>query len=260
MRKKYFHRLHPFFNAISFLTSLPVPGNVISEDSLARSLIFFPFVGVIIGIFISGFHFLLIRCFSPPLAGAFTLVFWVWITGGLHLDGFIDCCDALLASTSPEKRLEILKDTSAGSFGVIGAILLLLVKYSSILCLKQALSDAALFLVPVSGRLALCYVILRYPYARINGMGRIFKDAAGKKEAISTIVVLILSGMLVFPFVYPPFIGYMFYIFSLLCIEVCGFWMLKRVAGFTGDMYGAICELVETAGLIFFVAAGRLFS
>jgi adenosylcobinamide-GDP ribazoletransferase len=260
MKNRRFHRLYPFFNAISFLTSLPVPGNVISEDSLARSLIFFPLVGIIIGIFVSGFHFIMIRCFPPPLAGAFILVFWVWITGGLHLDGFIDCCDALLASTSPEKRLEILKDTSTGAFGVTGAVLLLLVKYSSIVCLTQALAVAALFLVPVVGRSSLTYVILRYPYVRMKGMGRLFKDAAGKKEAITAIVVLILSGMLVFPFVYPPFIGYMLYMFSLLCIEVCGFWMLRRVAGFTGDMYGAICEMVETAGLIFFVAAGRLFS
>ena len=62
-----------------------------------------------------------ILVFPTWVAGMVTLVVWVFLTGGLHLDGLADCCDGLLASTAVERRLEIMKDPHVGAFGVIGA-------------------------------------------------------------------------------------------------------------------------------------------
>src|SRR5919106_2527759 len=112
--------------AFGLLTTLPVklPEDWSPGDS-GRAAVWYPLVGLAIGALTwlawKGAAFL----FPPWIAGVITLIAWVALTGGLHLDGLADCCDGLLASTTVERRLEIMKDPHMGAFGVIGLILVL---------------------------------------------------------------------------------------------------------------------------------------
>src|SRR5512134_1909173 len=119
--------------AFGLMTTLPIklPDEWSAGDS-GRASVWYPFVGVVIG----GLTWLAwkgaVLLFPPLVAGVITLVVWVALTGGLHLDGLADCCDGLLASTSVERRLEIMKDPHVGAFGVIGLILVLLLKAAAL--------------------------------------------------------------------------------------------------------------------------------
>lgn len=99
--------------AFGLLTTLPfgMPEDWRPGDS-GRAGIWYPMVGIVVGglTWLSWRVFILY--FPPLIAGVLTLVVWVVLTGGLHLDGLADCCDGLLVSATPEKRLDIMKDLS----------------------------------------------------------------------------------------------------------------------------------------------------
>ncbi|RME35545.1 MAG: adenosylcobinamide-GDP ribazoletransferase, partial [Thermoflexia bacterium] len=114
--------------ALHFLTRLPFPLRETSLEEVGRSAWAFPLVGALTGLLLAGSDWALGYLFPPLLRAAPVLALWVAITGALHLDGFVDCCDALLAARPPEVRLEILRDTHVGAFGVVGAVVFLLLK------------------------------------------------------------------------------------------------------------------------------------
>ncbi|KFO67265.1 hypothetical protein ER57_11775, partial [Smithella sp. SCADC] len=119
--------------AFGLLTTLPfgMPEDWRPGDS-GRAGIWYPLVGIVVGglIWLSWRVFILY--FPPLIAGVLTLVAWAVLTGGLHLDGLADCCDALLVSATPEKRLEIMKDPHLGAFGGIGLLLVLFSKAAAL--------------------------------------------------------------------------------------------------------------------------------
>ncbi|RME36671.1 MAG: adenosylcobinamide-GDP ribazoletransferase, partial [Thermoflexia bacterium] len=128
---------------------------------------------------------------SRPSREPLVLALWVAVTGALHLDGFVDCCDALLAARPPEVRLEILRDPHVGAFGLVGACLLLLVKFAALaVCLFTGM-EAVLLLAPPLGRWAMVYALARYPAARTTGMGKTVREAVGERALLgATLLVL----------------------------------------------------------------------
>src|SRR5829696_1611170 len=98
-----------FWLAATFLTTLPSPSFVVPQGGLGLAGRWFPLVGLVIGLLLWVVQSLAERFFSPTLTGALVVLAWVAVTGGLHLDGLADCCDGLLATTSRERRLEILR-------------------------------------------------------------------------------------------------------------------------------------------------------
>ena len=114
-------------SAFSFLTILPF--GFPKDRKVGWSFAWYPLVGLFIGGMLMG-----VAEVSPlthQLTALLVLFTWIFITGGLHLDGFSDSCDGLLATVSPQKRLAIMKDPRTGSWAVIGLIVLLLTKVAS---------------------------------------------------------------------------------------------------------------------------------
>src|SRR5258706_5627486 len=103
--------------ALGFLTILPMRVNNIQPGDLGRAAGWFPVVGLLLGLVLSASNWLLLRVFPPALAGGLVVALWAALTGGLHLDGLADCGDGLLASATPERRLEIMRDPRLGAFG-----------------------------------------------------------------------------------------------------------------------------------------------
>jgi adenosylcobinamide-GDP ribazoletransferase len=244
-------RAHPLIAALYFLTRLPVTKKKIPWEDVAGGLWAFPFAGLIIGIALSLASILIHAFFPPALGSALILLCWVWITGALHIDGLIDCCDALLAPKTAKERLEILKDVSTGSFGVAGAVLFLIIKYGAIASIMPGALLIVLPLSAVTGRSAMLYVMYRFPYARKTGLGKVFKDRVRLKDIVLSLAVLLSISITVFLFPCPFYLGFASLPAALLLCELFGRWVLKRIPGFTGDVYGATCEIVETAILIF---------
>jgi len=236
--------------ALGFLTRLPVSKAKSGVNDISSGLWAFPVVGLIIGLFLSVSSIPLYLFVPLPLASGILLVLWVWITGGLHIDGFIDCCDALFSTRPWKDRLEIMKDVAAGSFGVTGAVLFLVVKYGALASIRP---DALLVILPmaaVAGRSAMLFVMYRYPYARETGIGKIMKEHVGIREHLVSFCMLIGVA---FAFVFSPcpfYLGFASIVATFVFCEIFGFWVMKRIPGFTGDVYGATCELVEALILV----------
>lgn len=219
--------------AFAFLTILPIgspPGR-----KPGYSFAWFPLVGFVIGLCLAG-----IALITPPQLRAYLIVAaWVILTGGLHLDGFGDSCDGVLAAVMPERRLEIMKDPRAGTWAVVGLILLLAGKLSFTTQVHPLLLIAA----PVTGRWVMVTSAYCFPYARTQGLGGYFRDGLGMLQwSIASIMAAAILAALAFskPIALIPLL------LAPLLTWCIGSWAAQRLGGgLTGDTYGALCELTE---------------
>ena len=231
-----------FFAALGFLTAIPIPlRRAFSPVEIGRSIAYFPVVGLMLGLILVGLDVMLDRVLPSLVANTLLLAALVALTGALHLDGWMDCCDALLGFKSPEARLRILREPQIGAFGVAGAVLLLLVKFAALASLTGSARSIALLLAPTCSRWGMAYAIIAYPYARgASGKGSAFKEHARRIDLlIATLVALAIAivsanvwGIVL--------IG----IAWLVTIGMARF-AIVRISGLTGDVYCTINEMIE---------------
>jgi len=236
----------PLAAAIQFLTlAPPLVRRPFTLAEMGRAVGYFPLVGALLGgalaILDRGLGIIL----PVSVTSALVLAAWVIFTGALHLDGFLDACDGLLGGHSPEVRLRILRDERVGAYAVAGGVLLLLVKYTALAAVPAR--TMALLLAPTLGRWGITLAVVAFPYARPEGLGRAMKDyAAWRQGALATGITLVAAW----------FIGGWL---GLAAVALAGVttwagarFTLARLPGLTGDIYGAICEVVETLVLLCF--------
>lgn len=250
--------------ALQFLTRLPIPLQVPFERPvLARSVIYYPIAGLLIGLVVSGGAWLLPMLLPPWPAAVLLLVLWTALSGGLHMDGWMDTADAVLSYRSRERMLEIMKDSRVGAMGVLAAVLLLLFKASLIAELLAATGNSALGLngwfavwvfAAVWSRTWMVAAMTIWPPARKDeGLASLFNGikfanvaaACALATAIS-LMTLNVNGVM--------FLNSLAAIAAVIAISaVVGGWMAwslnRKLGGLTGDTYGAINEAVETAVL-----------
>ena len=245
-----------FASAIAFYTRIPVPTVwALDFETVARLA---PLVGVLIGGLLGGLDYGLQEIGVPVLTrSAIVVAIWVWITGGLHLDGAMDTADGL-AVLDPERRLEVMSDSRTGAFGAIAAVLLLLLKTCALSDLTQH-RWLALLLVAGWGRWGQQVAIARYPYLKATGKG------AFHKAAIQTVWQTLPSlGLLIGLSVSPLLIDLALNLepnlkaiwqsggllldgaIALVTVE----WFGRKLGGYTGDSYGAVVEWTEAIGLV----------
>ena len=185
-----------FLAALSFLTIIPWPRwRGASPEEVGRSIGYFPVVGIIIGLSLAGLSWLLSQILPSFVARALLIVYLVVISGALHLDGFIDTCDGIAGHRTVEERWWIMHDSRSGAFGIVGAFLLLLVKYVSLISVPDSLLLATLVLMPVVSRWAMVYAVFAHPYARPTGLGKAFKQGANWPNfTIATVITLAVAA------------------------------------------------------------------
>lgn len=235
--------------AFGLMTTLPfkLPDNWSAGDS-GRASVWYSLVGLVIGILTwlawKGAMF----AFPPLVAGILTLIIWVVLTGGFHLDGLADCCDGLFVSATPERRLEIMKDPHIGAFGVIGLILVLFLKAAALASLTSA-SSVGILLAASLARWCILPAGL-FPLARSSGMGADF--VLGFQR-------LFIAWGAVIPLMIAVLLGIRGILSTLAGVgaAVLILWMAKsRIGGVTGDVFGMVVEVVETVVLLaFFIGA-----
>ncbi len=229
--------------ALQFLTRIPVPSTQSAEGTFARSLAWFPLVGLLVGALAGALHRLLAAHLPRTVAAAFTVAFLVVLTGALHEDALADCADAFGLKHSPEKTFAILRDSRIGSFG--GAALVLSLTGRILLIAALPIGRAIPFLIAAS-------VLARWstlpltllPAASASGQGA---RIAGRVPAFTLLLgtasmLLILGGALRWQACWP-----IAFTFSL--VFTTGAFYLRRLGGVSGDCFGATNQLVEIAVL-----------
>jgi len=224
--------------ALGLLTTLPcgMAGGWQPGDS-GRAAIWYPLVGVVIG-GLTWLAWLALTLYFPALiAGVLTVLIWVSLTGGLHLDGLADCCDGLPGSATPVRRLEIMKDPHLGTFGAIGLFLALLLKASALSVLTFSSGLAIILAATLSRWLILPAGLL--PPARPDGLGADFK-AGFRPSAIFITAILPLGLALILGLqgIAALFTG------LIAAAAVLGLACL-RIRGVTGDVFGLLVEVTE---------------
>jgi adenosylcobinamide-GDP ribazoletransferase len=226
------------------IISLPfIPDNL--HPAPGRAAGYFPWVGFILGLLLAGLGYLFYWALPVQVAGALLLALWVGLTGMLHLDGFMDSCDGLLPPRDPARRLEIMKDSRVGAFGVVGVILLLLIKFSALISLPIMRYWPVLVAVPVLARWAITWAMMRYPPARSEGLSVYFKTGLGWPQVgVASLAAVIIPMLLM------GWWGLLLLVVTWLTTTLVARLAVARISGLTGDVYGAICEVVEAVLLV----------
>lgn len=237
--------------AVQFLTVVPpVIRRAFTPAELGRAVGWFAVVGMMLGTTLAGVDYVLSLLFPAGVTAALLLVVWALMTGALHLDGFLDTCDGLFGGRTPEARLRIMRDERVGAFAVIGGALLLLVKYS---CLASLTSrTASLIVAPTLGRWGMALAVVAFPYVRPEGTGRWMKDHAGWRQLILASITAIIPAILL-----AKWLGLIAIALAGAAAAAVAAFTLRRIPGLTGDVYGALCELLEALVLLVFVSGER---
>ena len=243
--------------AFSLYSIIPVPHAQWNEKSMKYCICFLPLIGgVIAAVQYLAFKLLSMLSFGDVFRAAVLSVLPVLITGGIHLDGFLDTCDAIHSYGSREKRLEILKDPHVGAFALIGGIVWF-VLWFGVWAEAGEREMIPMCLVFVLSRAMSAFAALTFPKARKDGMLRGETDpAAGGSAAAMACLSLLTGGLILWT-------GRGGGIAAVLCaLAVLGYYRrmaVRHFGGTTGDLSGwftQCCELV-TAGAI--AAAAHIF-
>jgi adenosylcobinamide-GDP ribazoletransferase len=215
-----------------------------APQQIGRSLLWYPVVGLLLGLWLVGLQQLLGD--TPlPLQAALLLAVWVGSTGGLHLDGLADTADAWVGGFGDRQRsLEIMQDPRSGPIAVVVLVLLLLLKFAALVAILQAGEGALLLMVPWLARGLLPLLFLTTPYVRAGGLGQALAEHLPRRQ-LPWLLAAHAAALLLFGWA-----G----VLALLVAGVLFLWlrrlMLQRLGGTTGDTAGAMLELAECALLV----------
>src|SRR5262249_54195726 len=245
--------MRSFLVAVAFLTVVPIRFRTLPPPrTVARSRFWYPVVGLLLGTILGGWTALLTAWGRAPLFGAvLVLGAWVGLTGALHLDGFCDLCDGLVAGRTAEDRLRIMKDPHLGSFALAGGVLLLLAKFALLHEIMTTQPGRGPWLVGGAVVLARCLALClaagaRYP--RPEGTGKALIEAPGGREAILFAVLAGGAALLAVP----PTAAWLAAVLlgaGLLVVGLLRWLCGRQLGGVTGDCLGACIELVEAVVL-----------
>ena len=278
----------PFFIALQFLTRLKIVNQTEwSVEDFGKSVVAFPYVGLIIGLILALFYGIL-SPFIPLVPLMLILVIAEFlITGGLHADGLMDTSDGLFSGRERDRKLEIMKDSRIGSFGVVAFVFVTLLKWQLLTAIPTAeFIPMALIMMPLMSRWSLVLSIRSYPYAREQGMGAAFANLAPKHvityNTLSTFfmpIVILLIGVILYTLLYGVYsiffiadvgyvvgLGVLVYatlgifqinivsmIITYIINRILNHYIVKQLGGTTGDTYGFVVEVTEVLLLLIYI-------
>lgn len=254
IKQALLNQYREFIAALRFLSVLPAPGSVLlfESDETGPSLVigseYFPLVGLLLAALL----WLLVLLFSrllPQLAlSALLVVALVILTGGLHLDGLMDSCDGLFGGATRERKLEIMRDSRVGSFGVLGAFCILLLKFALLASIPVSTLPIALLLALPLARWSMALALHVYPPARSTGLGAAYHHAITTRRMLITGLISLAIAL-----IFGHFTGLIAWMTASLAALLIGLYITKNIGGLTGDSYGAINEIVEVVILLLLV-------
>jgi adenosylcobinamide-GDP ribazoletransferase len=239
-----------FISAIQFINILPVgkPGAFEPKGMIQ----FFPVVGIVIGLLVSAFDVAALLLWSKPVASVLDVIFLAIITGAFHLDGLADAADGLLGHRPKEKVLVIMKDSRIGVMGLVAVVCALAIKWGGIVSLDVHRS-LLLVIIPAYARGSILFGIKFLKYGRPAGgtAHDLFNDPLKISAFWGLLIPVALSFL----------IGWRGVLLNLSFIITTAFILLyykKRIGCVTGDMFGAMTEIIESMLFLMVIAGSGL--
>lgn len=245
-----------FVTALQFLTVIRVRRrHAASENELARSMVYFPFVGFAIGFLLVKADQALLWLLPDTISNVIIVLLWTAVSGGLHIDGLADTADGLMGGRDPEQRLAIMRDSRIGTAGVLAILFALLLKYAVLNSLFDDAKTAALLTAPAFARWSQMLMMFEASYGREEGLGKAFIGHVRFGGLLAASVVSIgLSAFVIYEndtrtALLAAGVPVAVAVLTLLWRWFAG----RKIGGVTGDTVGAANELNEVLTLLLFV-------
>ena len=237
--------------AAAFLTIFPVANRLPPDNrQLGRSMGLFPAVGLALGLALVVCNWLLAPLLPRAVLDCLLLLLLIFATGALHLDGVADMIDGLAGGRDRASSLRIMKDSRVGALGVVGLVMVLLLKYLSLYHLPLAQKAAGLIFMPAAGRWCQVFLATCSSYVRNEGgTGSVFVEHVGQAELLRATLTLVLAGLVLFSFK-----GLLLLALLLVFAALLLHYYERRIGGVTGDILGASTEFVEVFSLLVILA------
>lgn len=242
-----------FLAALMFLTRIPLPQINISKTDWHKSAIYFPLVGLVIGGVLYLASWVLESIFPVSITAFLVVLVWIWITGGLHIDGWMDLADGFGSNKSREQVLEIMKDSRVGAMGVIAAICLIGGKWIAVYELLQQDQAMILLLSPIMARFLLISAIRLFPYRQQGGIGEGLRKYISFTNIFLNLLIILFIAYYVIGMNGIAILAGTAIFSGLLAINI-----YKKLGMLTGDCYGALVEWSEAVVLFVSLAIWRL--
>ncbi|WP_174734606.1 adenosylcobinamide-GDP ribazoletransferase [Mesobacillus harenae] len=237
---------------LQFFTTIPIPFALpMDEGHIRKAIKTFPLLGLFQGAIYAFLLFMLIE-WSP--FSNLTAAFFVWLaaillTGGIHLDGWIDASDAFFSYRDQEKRLEIMKDPRTGAFGVLSVIVLLAAKFLFIyetIQMLEPLTYIFIVFIPFFSKMVMGALLVRVKAAKKEGLGSLFKKAAKKYTLVIFPIYLMIILAAAALLSLQTLSGIVcFIVVSFLLLLILQKKIIHWFGGLTGDVLGASSEGTE---------------
>lgn len=234
---------HIFFTALMFFTRIPCPKGIDhSPDILKKSTRYFSLVGLLIGGISTFCYLIAVQIFNTDIALAISMFASIWATGAFHEDGFADVCDGFGGAWTKDKILLIMKDSQLGTYGTVGLILILTLKF---LALKD-IPNEYIALTIISGhsisRFIAATLLFTLPYVRDPELNK--TKTAVDKMTLNSLMVNAFFGLVPLVFFQNAKL-----FFVLIPLGTTKWWMAgffkKCIGGQTGDCIGALQQISE---------------
>ena len=258
------------FTAIQFLTRVPVPGAMSGtlenyQAALRASLVYFPVVGVLIGIFTSATYAISVCFWSPLIAAILAVGAEAFLTGAFHEDALADATDALGGGWTREQVLEILKDSRHGTYGVMALVIGVTLRIALIANLSWPIACLAIPFSAGIGRWSILIFMNRLdPITDRHTMARDVGSKPTAKVVLLGSLGLMVSLGIVFGcfcalvtsesiYFLDVYFGTRLLIAVSMSLIMTWYYLRlvrRRVGGVTGDFLGANCYLVQLVSLL----------
>lgn len=233
--------------SLGLLSRLPIPVNFAEAKARGAAASWaFPVAGMVIALVV-GFVVSLLLHFNvtPEIAAAIAIGTQILITGAMHEDGLADSADGLWGGWEKDRRLEIMKDSRIGTYGVLALVLSLLIRWTALSAIFAAGSVfAPLLAVAAASRLPMLALMAILPNARGSGLsasvGKPSKDTLALGTAVTLVAMVFFAGWSFVPL----------FLFCTLAAMLCAQIAKAKIGGQTGDILGATQQVVEMTALI----------
>ena len=247
--------IKPLIIAFSMYSKIPMPKVNWEDKAMKYAFCFFPLIGVAIGaiMWIVG-NFMLSYNVKPFIIGSVMTVLPILITGGIHLDGFLDTIDGISSYADKERRIEILKDSNSGAFAIIGGLCYFVISLGFWSCINIEVLNFVSMSFILSRALS-AMAVVTFPRAKKTGLAATFSNSAHKRVVFITMlfyIIVAFSALFIINKIYAAII----IVLSLICFLYHYLNCVKNFGGITGDLAGYFLEIYE---LMFIIAAVILY-
>lgn len=250
--------INGFFIAVSMCSKIPMPKVEWNKKNMKYALCFFPVIGLVIGALLYGWSVVCYQCgFGQTCFALVGAAIPIIITGGIHMDGFMDTADALHSYEKKEKKLDILKDPHVGAFAVIAAVCYFLLYGAGLTLIWKRSQLLLLGLSFIISRVLSGMSLVWFPAAKKDGMLHSLASAAHKRT-VRVVLVTLLALCFVSAVMIQPIIGAVMALAAMWVWTYYYYMSKKQFGGITGDLAGYFLCLCELSSVLVIGCLGRI--